>query len=749
MYKRIFCYVLSVFLALGAAACKNKDAEVSFMKYVEEEFGQIEELGKPGMMAINSQGQPVIQNISSNKPEYLVLGQDGKPVKKIVCDIEGQTGVFCIDSQDNLYIVSNAPNEASITQYINVTDLGGNVKKTLEIGRIDQNPEGYRKRITGIAVDSNGNIALSRINDKVLFLDKNGMEKGTLGDVLYEGTVQTDSDNNVIIYGTRVTDYKNVLQKFNPITGKNLWTTIFEPKKEEGISIEQANIIRCDSKDGCIYLLTGDAIEKFDSNGKHMGKELDFKEHSALSSELQPKDFCIGSEKIIWLLTSESQLTSITKTEADPDYLPRFGFYRYTLKRFDGEDEIPINISVPSSSRLLDVAISKFNKENPGYRIIAKEFGTGKRKEKYDEKYINTLNTELMSGLGPDIISVASLPYEKYIAKNVLADLSEMMEKDSGFEYDKFFENIFNAMKIDGRLYSMPVSIMINALVSNKEVLSDRSIIFNHTTWTWDDFNKIDEGISGGSGVYTVPPNTGYVLLSGTYGRFIDIEKKKASFDSGEFENMLLMAKNLGMDSKEISSTGFDALFDTAVRGTVVFSPQVISDIIMLSATKVLLGGEIEIYNLPGNDVNHRGGAFSVGEAYAINNNSRYKEKAWEFIKIFLSEEIQTLDEMKGFPVSKNALKVIGDRNNELLTSSQVSTAISAGSGEPVTPQALTEKEISQLREYIESLQTYCHIDNKVAEIIRTEAESFFNGKKTADEAAKAIQQKVNIYLNE
>lgn len=755
MHRKILCLVMAVSLMFGMTACKKnkneKDAQAGSFVYVEKELGQINDLGAPGSMVLNPQGQPVIQNTTAEKPEFLVMGSDGKPERKIGCDVEGIVSAFTVDSNGNLYIAAAmADDENKVKQYIHIADSDGNVKRSIEVDSISQQiKEDINKAITGIAVDNEGNIILSRSQDSILVIGNDGKGKGTLGEAIFRGTAQADAENNAILYGIRLSDYKNILQKFNPDTGKNLWTTTFEPRREEGLSMRETNVIRCDPNDGSIYLLTGDGIEKFEANGNHTGKLLDFKEHTVLASGLQPKDFCVDSEGNIWLLTMESRLSSIPGAQENPGYLPKYSLYRYSLNQINDSDITPITLSVPSSSRLIEVAASKFNKDNPGYKISIKEAGVKKGKATYDEKYVNTLNTELMSGLGPDIISVAPLPYEKYISKNVLADLTGMMESDKQFRSEDYYGNIFDAMKTDGRLYAMPVCILINALLSNKKLIEDRGIIFDHATWTWDDFNEIANNASVGSGVYTIPPNTGYVLLSGSYRRFIDMHRKTAEFDSGEFEKMLDMAKRLGMDGSSFSSDGLDAMFDTAARGTVMFSPQVIDGFIAISTTKVLFGSDIAIHNMPGVDDEPRGGSFSPSEAFAINNNSRHREKAWEFVKILLSEEIQTMDEMKGFPVNKKALRIKADKNNELLTSKGISIVVSAGTGEPVTPEALTGQEISQLLEYVEGLETYCHMDNKVVEMIRNEAESFFAGKKTAAEAVKTIQNKVEIYLGE
>ena len=178
--------------------------------------------------------------------------------------------------------------------------------------------------------------------DNVLMLDKEGKEKGTLGEAMYMGTVQTDADNNVLLYGSQISDYQNVLQKFNPTTSENLWTTPFEPRREEGVYTGEISAIRCDSNDRSIYLLTGDGVEKFDTSGKHTGKALDFKEHTILASGLQARDFVIDSEKTIWLLASESQMNSMVAEDAAQGEAAEFSLYQYSLKQVSNTDTVPL-----------------------------------------------------------------------------------------------------------------------------------------------------------------------------------------------------------------------------------------------------------------------------------------------------------------------------------------------------------------------------------------------------------------------
>jgi multiple sugar transport system substrate-binding protein len=770
--RKVLCLVTAALLTLGTAACKNAgktDNPASSMKYVEEELGAVQDMTQPGSMQLNSAKQLVVlnapdapmgpsaggtdahdPNAGAQKTEFFVLGADGRLVKKIACDLEGQVSAFTLDTKDNLYIVCAVPGEKEIIHRLYVADPGGNVQQSIDLAKISyDSQDDYKKSITGMAADSNGNVYFSRMVESVLQLDKDGKEKGTLGEALYAGTVQTDADDNILLYGNRTSDYKNVLQKYNPATGENLWTAFYEPRREEGISIGEASVIRCDPEDGSVYLLTADGIEKFDANGKHLGKALDFKEYMILASGLRAKDFCIDAEKTIWLMAQESRLNSLTQQQDGQGSPPKSSLFKYSLKQASDDGTVQLTLSVPSSNRMIDVAVSRFNKENPGYRMTVQEAGDPKRRGSYDEQYINTLSTELMSGLGPDILSVGGLPYEKYAAKGMLADLTKMIREDKAFNADDYYANVFDAMKEDGKLFVMPASISGIAMLSNRMLLVQKNVPFDPAAWTWDDFGAITGNASYGSGIYAVPPDTGNILLMAAYQRFIDVANKKASFDNGEFEKMLEMAKGFGMDNKKISNDGLGPLIETAARGKVMFSPQVIGDFMLLSASKAVLDGEFGVHNMPGADESQRGGFFNCNEVFAINGNSRHGEKAWNFIKILLSDEIQSLDELKGFPVSKKALSDKADRNNKLLTSEGMSFAVGTGSGDPITPVALSKDEVSQVLDFVDGLEVCCHMDNKILGMIQAETEGFFTGKKSAAEVAKALQQKVSLYLGE
>ena len=62
---------------------------------------------------------------------------------------------------------------------------------------------------------------------------------------------------------------------------------------------------------------------------------------------------------------------------------------------------------------------------------------------------------------------------------------------------------------------------------------------------------------------------------------------------------------------------------------------------------------------------------------------------------------------------------------------------------------AVTEEEIALLDEIVASTTNILHTDDSLKEIIEEGAAPFFADQRSADEVAKLIQSKANLYINE
>lgn len=220
-----------------------------------------------------------------------------------------------------------------------------------------------------------------------------------------------------------------------------------------------------------------------------------------------------------------------------------------------------ISISTYNTDRLLEEAAQKFEKLHPGVKVEIKEYTTPEviqidadtmvskpgDPEKSMENYIKNINTELMSGKGADIISVRKLPYKKYISRNMFADLKPLMESDQNYDASKYYENLFDAVKFNNGLYTLPIDYSYDLLGS------DTPINGNDKQWNWRDFLSASQSVlnngTAPKGCKYIMPYSDESLFSSIFeqncSRFVNDEKKTANFISQEFLDLLKLCKDL------------------------------------------------------------------------------------------------------------------------------------------------------------------------------------------------------------
>jgi len=61
----------------------------------------------------------------------------------------------------------------------------------------------------------------------------------------------------------------------------------------------------------------------------------------------------------------------------------------------------------------------------------------------------------------------------------------------------------------------------------------------------------------------------------------------------------------------------------------------------------------------------------------------------------------------------------------------------------------LTEDQVQQIRELILTTTKVADYNQEILDIVKEQAAPFFAGQKTAEEVAKLVQSKANLYVNE
>ena len=63
--------------------------------------------------------------------------------------------------------------------------------------------------------------------------------------------------------------------------------------------------------------------------------------------------------------------------------------------------------------------------------------------------------------------------------------------------------------------------------------------------------------------------------------------------------------------------------------------------------------------------------------------------------------------------------------------------------------KGLTQEQLDQITNYIQTIDTSYKYDEKIFEIIEEETTPFFEGAKSAKEVADIIQNRVKLYMQE
>ncbi|MBW7455979.1 extracellular solute-binding protein, partial [Paenibacillus sepulcri] len=396
----------------------------------------------------------------------------------------------------------------------------------------------------------------------------------------------------------------------------------------------------------------------------------------------------------------------------------------------------------------LQGAVKKYEALHPNVDIDLKYVKTDNEHFTADlEKFVETSNTSMLAGKGPDLIMMDDLPIDKYVDHKLLADLNLMMQQDSGFPEEDYFTNILDKLKLDGGLYGMPLSFQLHALVSDSEAISQSGIKVDDKNWTWSQFaesaKQIKEKGSDKNKIgFGGTPN--YMLLqmvNDNYSRFVDRTKRQANFDSESFTGLMQQVKTLFDDGVigpgVLGANGSFSYFNQSQFN----SP---SDYLVSLKE---FGEGARLYVTPHTQDAGNGGYFTPYRSIGMNASSSVKPEAWEFIKFLISEEGQTRTNLQsaGFSFNKNVFK------------KQIQQLKDAGTVQPDKegplqgkPFAVDAAALDQLDAIVNGeFHSAAPKSSQIEDTIIQESEAFFTGQKTAQDVAKLIQNKVTLFLNE
>ena len=415
-----------------------------------------------------------------------------------------------------------------------------------------------------------------------------------------------------------------------------------------------------------------------------------------------------------------------------------------------------------------DPMINSFNRSQSKYRLKKVDYSEKyklENPEKYkepenNEEYmkkeadmINYMQMDIISGNAPDLIlcydhnSIKSLG-----AKGLFTDLYTFMENEPDINRENIVPNYLRAMENkDGHLYSISPSFQI-------ETLAVKSKFMDHENWTIQEMKALyDKSTAEHRFDCTTKMEMFRTLLEGQ-SSLIDIENGKCSFDSPDFIEMLKFCDQFVEEEdvpgdKDNDYEAIDKYFTDKAKWTAQEKALISYCSGYSSYTKydTFGGDDYTLVGYPNSD--GKGGKLLVSGEFAICETSSKKEGAWEFIKTLFDYEDDNNYFTYGYPILKPNFKNSLDETTKFYDWDENGNRIEVTTIDSKldnTLYPLTQAERDDLERYILTCDTLLNSMNlEVKNICTEEADAFFHGEKTAEEAAKMIQNRASILVSE
>lgn len=384
--------------------------------------------------------------------------------------------------------------------------------------------------------------------------------------------------------------------------------------------------------------------------------------------------------------------------------------------------------------------IAEFNRTSETYQVILDMAAEGVEWEDYARQ----TSVELAAGKGPDILygGVLGDYLQGILARGGIEDLQPYMEK-SGLKKEDYFPIAFCSYGRADGIYGISTEIDADGWIIKGEVLGEEeppdieTLVEALITWQ-------EEGCIGSS---YEEEDILRSLLEGSESLWgmVDWEQGTCDFSQDLFIKILEASKRYVCEvekgspsvawSTSLSSFEYFCAYEAHKQKGCVAAGTLFDD---------------------GCYARERWRAKSL----AVNANSPHKQVVWEFIAFLLGDKAQETLAHKGrTPVGRGAFdKALELRLQEIESRKAVSIGTYtiyngqiSENDDWVTYYAedVTEEWIERYRQTMEEVRDLPLRTEPILKIICQEAEDYFAGKKTREQVAEAVGNRVQLYLDE
>lgn len=385
-------------------------------------------------------------------------------------------------------------------------------------------------------------------------------------------------------------------------------------------------------------------------------------------------------------------------------------------------------------------ALNAYQAQHPdvGFKFIV-----GVNDSTSEEQAIQSLNTELLSGKGPDIILLNGLPASSYAKQGLFSSLNDCI--DPLVKSNKILSGVSTGYQYNHNIYAVPLRFKFTTLWGKASILNSTHSL--HDLALYQKAHPNEQLYQYEEPDYLI--RLFYPLCSPSW------LTQNGELDKSSLQTFLEDIKTLSLKGKdyEIRSSHWYYSYAMALLYNKSQVHVVSNDNIGLITGSAYANSKLKDYSYKLFE-DHSNSCFITSNLFAINAHSQYQDIAKDILKTSLSEDIQFLNLNDGFPVNSAALKRWF--SGELFAQTRHPDTNLAPYGSTYDNLKYEFYKWADYKDVLQdlykrsvSLSTPANENQKTLQIILDDSKAYFDGTATLDEVTNTIYEKLNLYLNE
>lgn len=371
--------------------------------------------------------------------------------------------------------------------------------------------------------------------------------------------------------------------------------------------------------------------------------------------------------------------------------------------------------------RGLTAIVNDFNRSQTRYTV---------KIVNYSGEEMDRLRTEVLAGNSPDLFCFET---PQTSLTKACADLYPMLDADAELGRGFFVPGLLEAMTEGGALYWLPYSFHVSTMIASADD-------FDHAGVSFQELETRLAALDGEKTLFQPFVTKSWllsVLAPFAAARLVDEAEGTCRFDSEEFLELLEFCGRWGAEEKSEEDLVLAYESGAAEPFTAVLEYGIYVGVPPMTS----YADHFYFLGYPTQDGTEKGGMFGLELCFAMAAQPSDPEGAWEFLRFVMHRNEQETEGAYGgtcaLPASQKAMDAMIEKMQ------------TTGSRFLGTETKVSVYAAAQFRQLIESTTRLESADKALLEIVNAESLPFFYGEKTAEEAARIIQNRASLYLAE